>query len=331
VVGDLDPRPVDRRGPLRPESDWDAIRAWTDEKYMHYDVRTVGRGALPASAMYSVPVAEMTMTRFSYGVEVDLRNFDSDAGNILVLTTLRGWTRHSTGAHQNACLTTGQTFVADCSRTDYRLGADPDHLQLNLTIPHRVLADLALRWWGTVPDDRLWAHRCEVGGPDSPWLSLLAYAAQTAAVAPDEVATGPLGRNLQEMIAAHLLDDWARRAGVDLSGAPGVTAPGYVRAAVHYIDEHARELPTIADVATAAGVSVRALSGAFQRYLGTTPRSYLVERRLQGVYRELSRGTTTVAAAAHAWGYVNMGVFAGAYRRRFGENPSATLARGCGV
>ncbi|WP_371864565.1 helix-turn-helix domain-containing protein [Gordonia crocea] len=326
----LDPRPVDQRTPVAPESDWDAIRSWTDEQYMHFDVRPTGRAVVPSSSMFSVSVGDIVMTRFSYGVGVDLRDFDSDSGNILVLTTLRGMTRHSAGAHEDACLGTGQTFVADCSRTDYRLVADPEHLQLNLTIPHRCLADLALRWWGFVPDDRLWAHRCELGGPGSPWLALLSYAAQTAAVAPEEVASGQIGRNLQEMIAAHLLDEWARRAGVDLRAAPEVSAPGYVRTAVHYIDEHARELPTVADVAAAAGVSVRTLSGAFGAYLGMTPRAYLVEQRLQGVYRELARGATTVAAAARAWGYVNMGVFAGAYRRRFGEPPSATLLRGCG-
>ena len=71
-----------------------------------------------------------------------------------------------------------------------------------------MLADLALRWWGPSPTTGCGPIGARVGGPDSPWLSLLAYAAQTAAVAPDEVATGPLARNLQEMIAAHLLDDW---------------------------------------------------------------------------------------------------------------------------
>ena len=323
---ELDPRPHADRA-CRPETDWEAIAAWTDVHYMPFHVRPVDPRATPSSSMYSIEIGEMTMTRFAYGTEVALRDFDQEAGNALVLTTLRGRTRHGIGAAARAELTSGQTFVADCSRTDYRLGADDDHLQLNLTVSHSLLADLALAWWGRVPDDRLWGHGCIIGGPGSPWLSLLQYAARTSAAAPEEVATGRIGRNLQEMIAAQLLGDWARRADVDIDCGPAVAAPGYVRAAVRYIDEHARELPTVVEIAGAVGVSARSLSGAFTRYLGTSVRDHLVEQRMQGVYRDLRSTAISVTAAAHGWGYVNLGVFAGAYRRRFGENPSETLAR----
>ncbi|GAA3947428.1 AraC family transcriptional regulator [Gordonia caeni] len=326
---DLDPRPRSARSPSI-ETDWDAIRSWTDDKYMQFDVRPVGRGLTPSSSMYSVPIGDITMTHFNYGIHVDLDSFDNTSGNILVLTTLTGWTRHRTDRVREAELTVGETFVVDCDHTAYRLGAGPDHLQLNLTVPHRLLADLALRWYGQVPDTRLWTHASVVGGPDSPWSSLLAYAARTASVAPQEVATGRIGLHLQEMLAAQLLADWSARAGIELGGATAVPAPGYVRTAVQFIDQHARDLPTVTEVAAAAGIGVRALSGAFGKYLGTSPRGYLVEQRLQGVYRELSTGAPSVASVARAWGYVNMGAFAASYRRRFGENPSQTLQRNAG-
>ncbi|WP_423131025.1 AraC family transcriptional regulator [Gordonia malaquae] len=294
---------------------------------MSFRVRPVGRAVTPKSTMFSVPIGEMTLTRFSYGIEVDLDSFDADAGKVLVLTTLRGATRHVTANAAEQEVTARQTYVTDCSRADYRLIADPDHLQLNLTIPHGLLADLALRWWGHVPDDRLWRHGCVVGGEGSPWLALLAYASRTAAAAPDAVSSGRIGEHLEEMIGAQLLEDWARRAQLDLESRPAVTAPRYVRLAAQYAHEHARELPTVLDLAQIAGVSARALSGAFGKYLNMTPRSYLIEQRLQGVYRDLSSGHTTVSATARNWGYVNLGVFASSYRRRFGELPSETLAR----
>ncbi|KXP15176.1 AraC family transcriptional regulator [Tsukamurella pseudospumae] len=324
----MDPRPVGSRQLVAAETDWDAIRSWTDDKYMAFDVRPLGRNAVPRSSMFSVQIGDITMTRFRYGVGVDLDNFDSDAGNVLVLTTLRGWTRHAPGTPHSAELTTGQTYVADCSRSSYGLEADPDHLQLNLTVPHGLLADLALRWWGHVPDDRLWTHRCAIGGADSAWLSLLEYATRTVAAAPEKATAGPIGTNLQEMIASQLLEEWAHRAGVDLREAPRVAAPRQVRVAVSYIDAHARDLPTVTDIAAAAGVSARSLSSGFNRYVGMSPRAYLVEQRLCGAYRELSAGAPSVSAVARSWGYVNMSVFAAAYTRRFGENPSATLARG---
>lgn len=324
----FDPRTRDERG-AGLVTDWDAIKQWSDTVYMPYEVRPVGRALVPASDMFSVGIGEMTLTRFSYGIPVALGEFAPEAGNVLVLTTLNGWTRHAVTDKTGVDLTAGQTFVADCSRVDYRLEADAAHLQLNLTVPHRLLADLALKWWGHAPDDRLWRHKCVVGGPGSPWLALLEYTTRTLAVDRDAVTRGRVGLHLQELLAAQLLGEWAANAGVDLSSAPAVTAPGYVRRAVRYIEEHARDLPTVTEVAEASGVSVRALSGAFRRYLGMSPRDCLREHRLEGVRRELtSPQATTVADAAGAWGYVNLGVFAAAYRNRFGENPSDTLRRG---
>lgn len=321
----LDPRPPEHPDPVR-ETDWDRIRDWTDAQYMPFAVRPVGRRAAPSSSMFSVSIGDILMTHFSYGIHVELDDFDPCSGNVLVLTTLNGRTRHTVNRSARE-LTTDETFLVDCAHSPFHLDADPDHLQLNLTVPSRLFADLALRWYGTVPDARLWSTPCVIGGPGSPWLALLEYAARTAALAPDEVANGRVGRHLEEMLVAHMLTEWSQRAGFELPGRASVPAPGYVRTAVHYLDEHARDLPTIAEIAQIAGVSVRTLSGAFHRYLGVSPRSYLLERRLQGVRRELSSGAVSVADAAHAWGYVNLGGFAGAYRRRFGELPSQTLRR----
>lgn len=326
----FDPRTCRERA-AGPVTDWDEIKQWSDSVYMPYEVRPVGRSLAPSSSMFSTKIGDMTLTRFSYGIPVALGEFEPEAGNVLVLTTLTGRTRHEVTPKSSVDLTTGQTFVVDCSRVDYRFAADTDHLQLNLTVPHRLLADLALRWWGRAPDDRLWRHKCVVGGPGSPWLALLDYVSRTLATDRDVIAYGRIGANLQELIAAQLLEEWAASAGVDVASGPAVPAPGYVRRAVRYIEDNARDLPTVAEVAQEVGVSVRALSGAFREYLGITPRDCLREHRLEGVRRELSSSaTTTVAAAAGAWGYVNMGVFAAAYRQRFGENPSDTLRRGGG-
>ena len=325
---DLDPRTAAQRERGGHQvDDWDEIKQWSDQVYMPYVVRPVGRALTPASSMFSAKIADITVTRFCYGIPVTIGEFAPEAGNTIVLTTIQGWTRHSLTPKSTLDITTGGTFVADCSRVDYRLDTDADHLQLNLTIPHRLLADQALRWWGRVPDDRLWRHKCAIGGPGSAWLALLEYAVRTLAAAPEQVATGRVGANLQEMIASQLLTDWAASAAVDLEPTT-IEAPGYVRRAVRYIDENAGNLPTVGDIAAAAGVSVRALSGAFRRYLSVSPRDYLREQRLQGVRRELlSSSSTTVVDAAGAWGYVNMGIFAASYRQRFGENPADTLRR----
>ncbi len=85
--------------------------------------------------------------------------------------------------------------------------------------------------------------------------------------------------------------------------------------------------PSAAD---AASVSVRTLQAGFAKHLGTSPMRYLSEARMDRAHVELGDSdaeSTTVAAIARAWGFTHPSRFAADYRRRFGENPSATLRR----
>ena len=109
-----------------------------------------------------------------------------------------------------------------------------------------------------------------------------------------------------------------------------VPLPKVVRRAVDLIDGHADEPLTVEDVALATGISVRALQQGFRRYVGSTPTEYLRDVRLERVRSALlagDPGTLTVTDVASRWGFTHLGRFAGEYRRRFAESPSATLRR----
>ncbi|GAB1640194.1 AraC family transcriptional regulator [Krasilnikovia sp. MM14-A1259] len=110
---------------------------------------------------------------------------------------------------------------------------------------------------------------------------------------------------------------------------PGRIAPAVVRRAVAYMDAHAGQPLTVADVAAAAGVGPRALQDGFRRHLGTTPLSYLRRVRLERAHRDLQAadpaGGVTVAAVARRWGFANLSRFAGAYRSAYGRLPGQSL------
>ncbi|GAA0744271.1 AraC family transcriptional regulator [Dactylosporangium roseum] len=113
---------------------------------------------------------------------------------------------------------------------------------------------------------------------------------------------------------------------------PGVPClPRTVRRAVDAIrDDPARSF-TVAELAAVAGVSVRALQEGFRRHVGVPPLVMLREARMARVHEELRAADPygcTVAEVAHRWGFAHLGRFAAAYRRTFGEPPSATLHRG---
>jgi AraC-like DNA-binding protein len=106
--------------------------------------------------------------------------------------------------------------------------------------------------------------------------------------------------------------------------------PAAVRAARAYIEAHAAQPLTVADIARAAGVGVRGLQQGFQRALDMSPTQYLRQVRLREAHRELSAAdpaTTTVAGLAARWGFAHQGRFAAQYRQRYGVLPAHTLRR----
>ena len=312
-----------------PSSDWDEVNDFCRRVYMPYRVTTSGRMIRPEATLQSTKVAQIKVTRFAYGVPVYLDQFDPDAGNILVLTTLNGALQHKETKTTAAQTGVGDSFVVDCSRTDYWLDATPDHLQLNLTIPHQVVADVAHRWFGFVPDDKLWARRTKFGGVGSRWHALLGYLTQTVRVGGPIGDETPLARHLEEMLCIDLLHHWSERAGLSLENGARAAAPHYVRAAEMLMESRAQEAPTIGEVARQVGVSARTLSEGFLRFRGVSPRDFLRDQRLDGLQKALLAAGPgdSVTSIAGAWGYVNFGAMAGHYRSRFGELPSATLAR----
>ncbi len=101
-----------------------------------------------------------------------------------------------------------------------------------------------------------------------------------------------------------------------------------VRRATAFIDEHADQDITVADIAAAACVTVRAIQLAFRRELDTTPTAYLRTVRLDRAHRELvdaGLGQETVTAVAYRWGFSSTSRFSAYYRETYGVNPKQTL------
>lgn len=324
---DLDGKPIRHEG-LTHSTDWDEVQEFCRATYMPYQVRPLDRLSRPESTMVSAKAGRVTASLFSYGTGIHLDQFDPDAGNILVLNTLRGKLNHQCGP-EPVSTGAGESFVVDCSRTDYWLQGDQDHMQFNLTIPHHVMEETAEKWFGFIPDNALWTRRIKFGGPNSRWMALLEYLSRTLSADLSLGANGALLHHLEEMVCLDLLQEWAAGAGIDLENGARTAAPYYVRQAEEMMTAEAREAPTIGDIAGRIGVSARTLSEGFRRFRGIKPRAFLSARRLEGLRNDLEAATSdkTVTQIAAAWGYMNMGALAGIYRKRFGELPSNTLKR----
>jgi AraC-like DNA-binding protein len=105
--------------------------------------------------------------------------------------------------------------------------------------------------------------------------------------------------------------------------------PTALRRAVAFVDDHPHQDITVADVAAAAAVTVRAVQLVFRRHLDTTPMAYLRQVRLARAHADLLAATPgdgqTVTAIAERWGFPSASRFAARYRQAYGVSPSQTL------
>lgn len=98
--------------------------------------------------------------------------------------------------------------------------------------------------------------------------------------------------------------------------------------AITFIEERAHDEISVADIAAAAYVTVRAVQLAFRRHLATTPLAYLRQVRLERAHGELLSADpdrTTVTAVAAGWHFTNASRFSAYYRTVYGVPPAQTL------
>ncbi|MFI6237161.1 helix-turn-helix transcriptional regulator [Micromonospora sp. NPDC050784] len=101
-----------------------------------------------------------------------------------------------------------------------------------------------------------------------------------------------------------------------------------LRRAIAFLEEHADRDISAADIAGAAGVSLRAVQLAFRRHLGTTPMAYLRRIRLVRAHHDLVRADPrqeTVSAIASRWGFASHSRFTARYHASYGVPPRETL------
>jgi AraC-like DNA-binding protein len=106
-----------------------------------------------------------------------------------------------------------------------------------------------------------------------------------------------------------------------------------VRQAEEFMRANADDALSVDDIALAVGIGTRSLQAAFRTVYGLSPRELLAEIRLENARERLlePQPGDTVTSITFSSGFTHPGRFAAAYRARFGEGPSDTLRRSCGL
>lgn len=136
---------------------------------------------------------------------------------------------------------------------------------------------------------------------------------------------------LEEFIIHALLYGQPHNYGEAITDQRPTATPKQVRRAEAYIHAHAGEAIRLAQIAGAAGCSIRALQVAFRTFRDTTPMAMLRQIRLARAHAELSQAgpdAMTVTEVAIKFGFSNAHRFVRDYRTLFGQSPSETLRFG---
>ena len=96
-----------------------------------------------------------------------------------------------------------------------------------------------------------------------------------------------------------------------------------------YMQAHLESNLTLTDLEIFSGLSARSLQLAFKKQLGVSPMQWLRQQRLESSRQTLLHANphTTVIQVALCCGFASPSKFAMHYKQRFGEAPSATLAK----
>jgi transcriptional regulator GlxA family with amidase domain len=101
------------------------------------------------------------------------------------------------------------------------------------------------------------------------------------------------------------------------------------RQAQEFIEQHYRGPVRLEDLCRVTGVGARSLQRCFREYFDLTITDYLKTARLDAAYRALALAhpsQESVSRIAALCGFDHLGRFSVAFRERFGESPSQTLA-----
>ncbi|QFZ20760.1 helix-turn-helix transcriptional regulator [Saccharothrix syringae] len=221
----------------------------------------------------------------------------------------------------------GDVFMSAPPGVEYRTSFS-DYANGNVGLPLSVFAEVT----GEQAFDPTSRLRLDPMPPDAArlWRQTVNFVTGTVLADPRAAANPLIVGNAQRLLAATALHGYGLEPPETADTRRDAT-PASVRRAIAFIEANPDLDISVADIARAGYVSVRALQLAFRRHLNTTPMRYLRRVRLDLARTDLQAAHpadgTTVTDVALRWGYVDLSRFAAAYHAAYGEHPHVTLRR----
>jgi AraC-like DNA-binding protein len=270
-----------------------------------------------AAGMMSVSLMSNTLT-----IAMDLKPMDT-----LWICDIRRATLQNEVEHVTRHYGVGDVFLAAPLAIEYR-----NELQGYADRPVGLDPSVFCEVTGDEAFDPLSRLRLDPLPPQAAasWRRTVDFVKDSVLSNPEAAANPLLVGSAQRLLAATLLHGYGLEPPETAEMRRDAT-PASVRRAVAFIQNNPELDISVADIARAAHVSVRAVQLAFRRHLDTTPMRYLRRVRLDLAHTDLQATNpadgVTVTDIAMRWGYADPSRFAAEYRTAYGEHPHVTLRR----
>jgi AraC-like DNA-binding protein len=276
-------------------------------------------------AVNAVRFRDSMLAHFEYGAELDVMSSPLERF-YAINVPLSG---RALVSHRGRHVDSGPGEAAVFMPTEHsKMRWSADFTVLCVTIDRMVLErhlERMLGRTGAGPIDfetRMAVRAQDTGG--APWAMarlLMQLAQKPGAPSPIIVS------ELETALMSTLLLVQPHRYSAELLGIERPAPRRTVDRAVEVMRSRYTSVLTVGAIAEAVGVGERSLQIAFRRRMGLTPMGYLRQLRLdhaRRVLRSTASEQVSISQVAYDCGFMHLGRFADAYRRRFGERPSET-------
>ncbi|MQA86400.1 MAG: helix-turn-helix domain-containing protein [Streptosporangiales bacterium] len=306
----------------------DEVREAGARLFAPHHLTLLGRDARLDTRLNAVQIGSVTIGWVRYGAGVRIV-VDEMAGSYQVNVPLTGRMEISSAGEtitstsaRPALLLPGGSYVGRWSDECEQLAVNVDRAALETELEHLLGRPVAapIRF----------EFGMDLGDPTAQsWLTALRLVVSESERPGSLVQDPRAARHIEHLLTTGLLLSQPHNYSSALLEPQPTPGPRAVRQAIEVIESNLDQPLTAPDLASAVGVSVRALQEGFRRYVGVPPMSYLREMRLARVHEELATAepdsSLTVTSVACRWGFLHLGRFAGAYQKKYGVLPSQTL------
>ncbi|UTA79833.1 AraC family transcriptional regulator [Halomonas sp. XH26] len=296
--------------------------------FKSHHLEPLSHGGKLSARLHSVALGCVSYNRLAYGgaVRIDPERLEHF---YLIQMPLQGQARIDNDGEQ---IDSGQLLASVLNPTArLRMHYSEDCDQLMLRIEREALEHACSRFLGRPLRAPLSFHPVMYWRDTPSWFNLIGYITRLLKESPEAHQDPLIAPQLEQLIIHTLLTTQPHNYSDALRQGDKRLAPRHVKRVEEYIEAHAQEPLTPAQLASVAGVSLRTLYAGFRDFRHQSPMETLRQVRLERVRQALLTGTNTatITDIAMGWGFTHMGRFSLSYRQVFGESPSETLRSRC--